>query len=201
MIPPIALPIISRILNQYLKLDAEMQARLKKHHGKVIRFTVSSIDWTFFMEVDHEKLNLKPDHDGPIDAALKATITDLAKNAVDDKAGISDTMELSGDTGMLQAITKIFKSVEIDWEELVSNCTGDTIAHGLGNIVRDVKSFHENLFETKKLNIKEYLQEEINLLTHPYAVEDFCKDVDEFRDQVERLGAKVQFIGNKLEKN
>lgn len=201
MIPPIALPVISRILNQYLKLDTEMQSQLKKYHGNVIRFTVSSIDWTFFIEINNEKLILKSKHEGPIDAALKATIMDLAKNALDDKAGISESMELSGDTAMLQAITRIFKNVEIDWEELVSKCTGDSIAHGIGNIARDVKSFHENLFDTKKLNVKEYLQEEINLLTHPYAVEDFCKDVDEFRDQVERLSARIQLIGNKLEKN
>jgi len=201
MIPPIALPVISRILNQYLRLDAEMQSRLKKYHGKVIRFTISSIDWTFFIEIDHEKLILKPESEKPIDAGLKATITDLAQNAFDEKASISKALELSGDTALLQAITNIFKNVEIDWEELVSKYTGDTLAHCLGNFVRDIKSFHDNLFDTKKLNIKEYLQEEINLLVHPYAVDDFCKDVDEFRDQVERLSVKIQFIENNIEKD
>lgn len=191
MIPSIFLPALSKLLNHYLACDPEMQLRLNPFNGRVLRATISTLDWSFYIKIKDNHLELVDSYDGPIDAAFKAGITSLSKAAFSDKATISEDIELHGDTAMIQTITQVFKQVEIDWEGCLANYTGDTIAHGISTIAKEVKNFHNSIFDTNKLNIKEYLQEEINLLVSPFALEDYCADVDQFRDAVERIEAKI----------
>lgn len=201
MVPKIVLPIIAKILNQYLKLDPEMQNRLEQFNQRTIRITITTFDWTFYVKINHTELELTDNCHEPIDAAFKTDITTLTKAALQDKTSIAPEMELHGDINMIQTIASIFKEVEIDWEECVSSYTGDLVAHQIGQLIRGAKAFQQKLFSTKKLNIKEYLQEEINLLVSAYEVEDFCNDVDLFRDQVERITAKIQLIENYVKEN
>lgn len=192
----IILPVLAQILNRYLKLDPEMQMRLGEFNGRVLRATITTFDWDFYIKIHENHLELTDTNPGLIDAAFKAGITALTAAAFSEKAGITEGVELHGDTAMIQTIITLFKNVEIDWEECLATYTGDAIAHGLGNIARNLKSLHSQLFTTSKLNIKEYLQEEINLLAAPFAIEDFCNDVDAFRDAVERCAAKITIMEN-----
>lgn len=194
MISTLILPLIGRFLNRYLQCDTEMQGRLAKYHHRVIRITVTPFDWTFYCKIENQSIVLLGDYEGPIDAGLKAGITALARSAFAEKFYVSPDIEMQGDVALIEAITTLFKSVEIDWEGYLATYSGDTIAHGASLLVQNVKAFHTRLAETERLNIKEYLQEEINILPHPYAVEDFCKDVDDIRHAVERLDARLSLM-------
>lgn len=201
MLPNIVLPIISRILNQYLKLDPEIQQRLSRFNNRVLRATITTFDWTFYIKIHDEQLELMNICHEPIDATFKADISTLTKAALQDKAAVLPEMELQGDVSMIQTITTIFKEVEIDWEECLANYTGDMIANKVGQVVREVQIFCIKLLETNKLNVKDYLQEEINLLVSAFEMEDFCKDIDLFRDEIERISAKIQMIENYAKEN
>lgn len=201
MIPPIVLPIIARILNQYLKLDEEMHGRLEAYNDRVMRICITTFEWTFFMKIHQGHLELMDNYQGPIDATLRASISDLTKAAIQEKPTVSTSMEVGGDTALLQAVTTIFKQVDIDWEELLAKTTGDTIARGMGNLIRETKAFHDKIFATKKENMTEYLQEEVQLLSHPVVVEGFCNDVDDFRDEIERIEARITLLRQRIEEN
>ncbi len=194
------LPIFERLLNQYLKLDTEMQQQLEAFSGSVIRIRITSLDWQFFIIVKNKHLELKNHYEGPIDASLTSGITQLLKSA-GSESKISQDMELTGNIGLIQALTKIFKSVEIDFEEIMSKYLGDTVAHGLANALKEFKAFNVKLVKTKQENLTEYLQEEINLLIHPLRMSAFTDKIESLRDDVARLEAKVQLLGNRFEKN
>lgn len=196
MVSTLILPIIAKISNEYLQCDPEMQQRLNPYNGRVLRATITTFDWSFYIKIHNQQLEFIDEDPGFIDAAFKAGISALTKAALSEKAGISAEIELHGDTAMIQTIINIFKQVEIDWEECIANYTGDAIAHSIGNVARGIKAFHQKIFATNRLNIKEYLQEEVNLLISPFAIDDFCKDVDNFRDEVERITAKISLIEN-----
>lgn len=196
MVSKLILPIIAKISNEYLQCDPEMKQRLDPYNGCVLRATITTFDWSFYIKIHSQQLELTEDDPGFIDAAFEAGISALTKAAFSEKVGISEEIELHGDTAMIQTIINIFKQIEIDWEECIANYTGDAIAHGIGNVARGIKAFHQKIFETNQLNIKEYLQEEVNLLVSPFAIDDFCKDVDSFRDEVERIDAKISLIEN-----
>lgn len=191
MIPAFTLPLLAKLTNAYLAQDPEMQTRLLRYDNRIVRFTLTTLDWTFFITFKQGRIELLPACNDPIDAALKTTLTALTKTVCNEKAIITEEMELSGDMTLLQDVSKIFRSIDMDWEELISHYTGDIIAHGIGNVTRSLKQFHEKAFSSQKKNISEYLQDEITLLVHPFQLEDFCDEVDDLREAVDRLAVKI----------
>lgn len=187
-------PFIECLLNAYLQRDAEMSHRLKQYHDRIIRVHITSFQWIFYITIDQTRIKMLKAFEGPIDASLKSDIFTLTQAALNDKPTLSQSLELTGDVTLIQAITDIFKAVDVDWEGFVAHYTGDALAHEMGKAVSCFKRFHEKLWDTGKLNLKAYLQEDSNLTVHPYAVEDYCKDVDYFRDAIERLTARLNRI-------
>ncbi|MCB1903235.1 MAG: sterol-binding protein, partial [Gammaproteobacteria bacterium] len=86
---------------------------------------------------------------------------------------------------------KILAAMDIDWEEQLSHFTGDLLAHKTGNLLRTVRNWGTSSSTSLKLDLKEYLQEELRLLPGRLEVETFLGNVDVLRDDVERLQARL----------
>ena len=112
-------------------------------------------------------------------------------------AVFSGDIEISGSSRLAQQFTGILKRIEIDWEEHLSNITGDVIAHQVGEFVRSTASWFNRNWQSSELNLKEYLQEELRLTPGQLEMENFFDDVDQLRDDVERLAARINRLANK----
>jgi len=195
MIIPIFLPLLETAINKYLSLDAEMQARLQKISGKIVRVEISLLELKFFLMINDRKIKVRDHCDDPIDASLKGSpfaFFETWTNNFQGKPIISKDLEITGNLQLIQTINEIFQHIDIDWEEQLAKATGDVVAHQVGNVGRQVRDW---LFETKETvtqNFSEYVQEEAQLLPPRLAIEDFCNDVDVIRDDVERAYARFQ---------
>jgi ubiquinone biosynthesis protein UbiJ len=96
-------------------------------------------------------------------------------------------IRIDGDTEAGHRFKQILAAVNVDWEEQLSQYTGDVIAHQIGRLWRHGKNWVQDSRQRLDRNLSEYLQEEIKLLPRQDEIEQFMSDVDTLRADADRL--------------
>ncbi len=189
---------LEQSLNRVLMLDPEACRRLAELHGRVIRIDLRGTG---------VQLNFAPGHDGRLqivggpelvpDCALSGSPIDLLR-ASDHDSGhaqlFAGRVHIDGDTGVAQRFSDTLARIDIDWEEQLAKLTGDIAAHEIARRARMLGRSGERLGQSARDNLSEYLTEEVRLLPHRFAVDDFLEDVDQLRDAVDRLEARIALL-------
>ncbi len=150
-----------------------------------------------YFRVCLDEIALFGDFDGEPDVAITGSILTLARLAgASGEYAIRDgSIELIGDVEVAQAFQKLLGYGKPDIEEELSGVIGDVAAHRLGEVARSVGSWGKEASATLRQNITEFLQEERRDVPSHYEVEAFTRKVDELRDDVARVEARL----NRLE--
>jgi ubiquinone biosynthesis protein UbiJ len=101
-------------------------------------------------------------------------------------------IRIDGDTESGHRFKQLLATVNIDWEEQLSQYSGDVIAHQLGRFLRHGKEWLQDSRQRLDRNLSEYLQEEIKLLPQQEEVDQFMSDVDALRADTDRLLARFE---------
>jgi ubiquinone biosynthesis protein UbiJ len=101
------------------------------------------------------------------------------------------SLDLTGDAATAQAFQQLLTHARPDIEEELSAVIGDTAAHGLGEFARAAGQWARQTRSIMGDNIREYLQEESRDVPSRYETEQFSKRVNELRDDVDRLAARI----------
>jgi ubiquinone biosynthesis protein UbiJ len=191
----VALAALEAAINAYLRLDPATVRRLAQLSGKVIAVELRGIGFTLFVLPGPERVQVLGRYEGEPDACLRGTPLALARMglAADASAPLfAGEVTISGDVELGQAFKAALDAMEVDWEEHLSRIVGDVLAHQLGNLARGFAAWVGRSGELLGSNLGEYLQEERRALPHPLELEGFLAEVDELRNDVERLEARVQ---------
>ncbi len=179
------------LINQTLSLDPKASQFLKKLQGKKIEINInlSYSSKNFFIQFS--PLGIKCLHltfsssdaiiRGPLHAYLHFARTRDPRGAAE--CGLSFT----GDPETLETLQSLCSNLNIDWEEYLSQWTGDIFAHQIGTILRSAKRSQQVLLDNTQHSIAEYLTEEIKVLPTRGEVEEFLNNVDVLRANTERL--------------
>ena len=187
--------------NRYLALDPDASRRLAALSGKVIAVELSGLNFTFYLLPGPDGIQIRDAYQGEPDTRLRGT--PLALAALGIRRGgpnmlFSGDVEISGDTELGQHFKQILDSVEIDWEEQLSQWVGDVVAHQVGNVARGARKWGAEVLSTLGQDLAEYLQEETRHLPRPAEVEAFLAAVDELRVDTDRLEAHVKRLQENL---
>jgi ubiquinone biosynthesis protein UbiJ len=101
-------------------------------------------------------------------------------------------VRVEGDTALAQHFGTILADLDIDWEEQLSKLTGNIVAHEVGRVARTAAGYADRMRATLEQNLREYLQEEARVLPTRFEIREFLDAVDVLRDDVERLGARIE---------
>ncbi|WP_216027007.1 SCP2 domain-containing protein [Aestuariibacter sp. A3R04] len=104
-------------------------------------------------------------------------------------------LTVEGELAVAQQASGLFQGLSIDWEEVVSQYTGDVVAHTLFASANRVHQTMLSVVNNAKAGLGNALTEEKQIAAPALAVTHFCDQVSDLRDDVERLQAKL----NKLE--
>lgn len=192
--------VLETAINQYLSLDPEIAGQLSSLHGKVIGIDLSGTPIIFFFIPDQNgQLQLLSQYEGQPDCLISGAPLNLLRSTISDNTDstFSGDVHIEGSSGVAQQFTTILKRIDIDWEEQLSRLTGDIIAHQVGNSFRAGSNWFSRNLESTGLNLQEYLQEEARMLPGALELDNFYQDVDQLRDDVERLAARVQRLQKK----
>jgi ubiquinone biosynthesis protein UbiJ len=186
---------LETVLNRYLRLDPEAAARMAGLAGRCIAIELRGIDLTLFMQPGEQGIRIPGEVQQHVDTTLHGTPLALARlglGADTGKSLFSGDVTISGDVETGQAFKDILDDMDIDWEEQLSQFTGDVIAHQVGNMARHTRRVLSHGRVTLERDLGEYLREELRVLPARIEVDNFSADVDRIRTDTDRLAARIR---------
>ena len=194
-LPQLFIASVETAFNRYLALDPEALSQLAGMEGKIVSIEIKGLNERLFLFPGDDGIMVLSDFDGDADTTLSGTPLALAKLSLSEDAAavlFSGDVTISGDTRLGHQFKKILAQVNIDWEEQLSRLVGDITAHQIGNALRGFGQWFDRSKQSMELDLGEYLQEESRLLPARAEIDRFIHQVDELRESVDRLQARVQ---------
>ena len=189
-------------LELYLKQDPEALRRCAVLEGKVIALDITGVGLSLYFMPGANGILVAGHYEGETDTRLRGSPFGFAKLMLGSREDtlFEGSVEIQGDTEAGQEFQNILSAVDWDWEEQLSQVTGDVIAHQTGSLARKATQFINNSSSTLQQDVSEYLQEEVRLLPGRIEVGYFLEEVDQVRADVDRLSARVERLLRTYEK-
>jgi len=185
-------PLLDKLLARYLQADPPLvAATLAALAGKVIGLSLTIPELRFFLLLRHDTLQVCADYDGEPDTWIRGSVFDLLRLSVAESSGAAVHLEIVGDVHLGQKLQQLFNEIEFDWEELLVPLFGDIGAHQLGEGARATAHFLGRSIESLAYSGGEFLRAELRIAPSPEELDDFIDGVEQLRDSVERLGARL----------
>jgi ubiquinone biosynthesis protein UbiJ len=185
---------ISKAVNAYLALDNQSMHRMAVLENKTMTFVLLPFHFVFQCEFQEGRFILTEGEGKSFDAKLTGTPLQLLSVMWDKQnraSFFSDDLVIEGDAELGQEVAALFDQLHIDWEEYLSQFTGDVPAYHLGQLLRRTSKWFKQSKETLSQNIDEYLHEEANCFPPLEALQDLYNDIDELRMDVDRFEARI----------
>jgi ubiquinone biosynthesis protein UbiJ len=207
---------IELAINQLLKLDDESQQRLKKLSGKSLQVTIKELPWpllfSFSEQVDvravmaadaadndlEPRSELKPElKPEPVDCLIELNLETLPK--LRDSSKLTQLIQqkqlnLIGDIYVAQTFSGLLKDLDIDWEELLSQYTGDVVAHQTFTSMKALFATAKTQIEQGALELGERLTQNDSIAVKPSEMVEFSRGVSDLRSITERLSARIALL-------
>ena len=185
---------IERLLDDALGLDPETCAALSGLSGKVVDLEIAGAG-AIRLRIDGERIRIESrDETRDADVAVRGAPLSLLRFAFggDREALIlSGEVSLRGDIGLATRLQQIVARMDIDPEEVLAQRIGDTPAHQLMRGARGLGNWMLDSGSAFLVDVSEYLRYEAAMTPRREQVERFVRDVDDLRDDVERLDARI----------
>lgn len=197
----IALKRIEQLVNDLLRLDEVNLEKLASLHGKRIAIQINDFDSKVYLFLTRQGIELQSYSNATANVTIKAPALTYLQLAMSNRRNHTVTpgdMEITGDVGLAQQFQSILKDLEIDWEEYISQWTGDYMAHKTGNLVRGIREYIKETSQMIGMDISEYLRYEKRQLPDQSEVNEFVTAVDIIRNDVERLQQRLTRVDKQL---
>ncbi len=179
-------------INHVLQYDPAVQQQLRPLQGRLLALNIGA--QAVFVRILDAGIGLSFSNDAEPDAILSGSLTDfLALAAAQDKANtlINSAIDMSADSEFAIGLTRIAQQLDIDWEALLSPLTGGLLAHQLGKGLRGLLRWGQSAAPVYRTAVKEYLEDEAQLLTPAPLLEQFADEVDQLKLATDRLAARL----------
>ena len=180
-------------INLVLKKDPATLEKFAALQGKVIAFELNELDLTLYLFPHAEGVQVQYLYQGKADTTLTGSPLAFINMSLDDSSEsfFSGEIRIKGDIELGQQFKRLFDQIDLDWEEWLSDYSGDLIAFKAGSLVRNLTSWGNDAFKILKLDAREYLQDEGQLSPRANELENFVTSISELRDNTARLEARV----------
>ncbi len=192
--------LVETAINRYLALDPEMLNKMEEFSGKVIKLEIIGLNKTLYMLPDSRGIRVRTEYEGEADTTLRGTPISLFKMGLAANAAkllLKGEVEISGDTRLGHQFKNMFSQMDIDWSEPLANLLGDTVAYQLQQSGKKLGGWGKNTMESVSRSVSEYLQEESRDLVTEAELNNFYDEVDQLRNDVDRLQAKINALSLK----
>lgn len=191
----LVLPVTASI-NHLLAQEPWARRQLVPHAGKLACFDFGAFQ--IRMRVTCDALLERADSAEPANVTIRIKLSDLPLIAQNRERAFS-YVKIEGDAEFANTISQLSKSLRWEAEHDLERWTGPVAAQ---RIVSGARSAFENARTSQhKLaeNVAEFFLEEEPLLVRPLALAEFSADVGRVRDDVERMGKRIERLEQRLQ--
>lgn len=189
-----ALTSAEKIINAALRYDPATRLKLARLSGKILALKITApVAFDVFVAPLDEEIQLMAHWDGDVDTQLSGSLMALVQISTTEIHNLKYSgFTAMGDLGLLADLQQLLKQVDIDWEDMLSQFTGDIIGHQVASVIRAKFGWVKDRAQTATRLTKEFLTEEYQALVSKPELEDFYQQVDELRLAVDRAAARVE---------
>lgn len=186
-------------INGALRYDPGTRLALTKLQGQVLAISVITPEFDLYLIPDEDSLRLQGHYEGEVTTRLRGHLPALSQLAIANSTSLSDSgVEVIGSTTLLSNLQRTLGSLEIDWEEALSQLLGDVLGHQAAQRIRQrVGWAGERLTSAQRL-LSEYLTEELGSLPAAAELDDFYQQVDRLRMGTDRLGSRIEQLTRRI---
>ena len=188
-------PLLTRILNHLITQNSWARGELQPFSGQTVAIYLGPVTANLTVL---ENGGLAMAGESAIDDASISLSPSLALRILAKDTAASSQVQITGNTELAKALAKVLQGMRWDYEEDLSKIIGDIPATQANAFAK--KTYSEA--KSKVINVTEmlteYWQEENPLIAKKRHVESFVKDVDQLRDDVERLEKRIEKLKHAL---
>jgi ubiquinone biosynthesis protein UbiJ len=193
-----ALASAEKMLNAALRYDPATRIGLAQLEGKIIALQITTPGINIFIMPMYDELRLMGNWDGDVDTRISGSLLALAQLAQTEIHNLKDSgVTVMGDLSLLADMQRLVKNLDVDWEEMLSQFTGDIIGHQAAQLIRAKFGWAKDRAKSAQRLTGEFLTEELKALPGKPELEDFYRQVDDLRLAVDRAAARVEAIINR----
>lgn len=189
-------------VNNSLAYDPATRQALLALDGKVLHIVSSLPAQSVYVLFVGSHVELWSLFEGAPDTTLSGSASAFLQlwRARSKPTALSDSgVALSGDSALLQQLQGISKHLDIDWEALLAEYTGDVIAHQLGRTARGAGYWLRGARREAERLMSEFLQFESHTVPSRHEVQGFCREVDDLQLRMDRLQAGIDVLKQRKE--
>jgi ubiquinone biosynthesis accessory factor UbiJ len=185
---------IEVIANRVLALDPEAQQQLNQFSDKVIHLEISDLTLNYYLLFPNATVVVLTEHQTKPAASISGKLSAFIGAAANENSGdavFSGDLSFTGDVHTIRKFQSFIQSLQIDWQQPISEIFGDVFSHNLSKAFKHFGGFIKQFVEQTRLDIPEYLQHEIQVTPSAYEINDFFSQVDQLRSHSDRLIARI----------
>ena len=186
--------LLGRLLDGALELDPETRHALARLAGKVVDLDIAGVG-AVRLHIDDGRIRAGPrDDTADADVTIRGAPLSLVRFVLAgdrEKLILGEEVSLHGDIALATRLQQIAGRMDIDFEEAIAERIGDIPAHEIVRGMRGLGGWMRAAGAALLEDVSEYLRHEAAVMPSTGDVERFAHAVDEIRDDVERLEARV----------
>ena len=186
---------LEKSIETLLKMDPDTRERLDSISGKTVRVNVTAPSMSLLLSVSDGGVQLiQPDDHSEltVDTTISGSLSSLRSLLNGNQAVYTGDVLIEGDIGVSQQLKQIIANIDPDWQDTISPFLGDGLTHRLDMAQARLGRWLERTRTSARMNSRDYLQEEAELVAPNSEVQWFCEQVDELRANVDRMTARLQ---------
>ncbi len=194
-LPGLLASAIERAVDEAIRNDASAPERLGSLDGRCVQLALSGLGIDLFFIGQSDRLKIVAESDLPPNTVIRGSPTALLAMAAPDWLDADSGVGIEGDAGAAQALEKLMRRLDPDWEQLLVQQLGDVIGHQVWRLLSDSLAGGQRLAGVAGDQVGHYLREESGLLVTQAEAQSFTRDVDELREAVDRLEVSLRRKG------
>ncbi len=188
--------------NRLLTLDEQVIQRCTALQGHSIALEITDLEITLYCHPGNWgiRLSRKPPAK-PVDATISGRLLALFALAVEDdkiSTSIRQRVSIHGDANIAQQIQKIISGLDIDWEEVLSQYSGDILAVQIHRKARQAGEYFKQNLQALMQTSSEYLREEARLTPTLPEFERFQQQITAVRQDADRCEARMYQLQKRI---
>jgi ubiquinone biosynthesis protein UbiJ len=187
---------LAAALNGLVSLDGDHRRRLRGLEGRSLGIELRGPELRFVLLVEDGHFELHPE-ETEASAWVGATPGGFLSMAASGGRATSTDLQLEGDAESARRFQEFFAGLDPDWEEGITRIFGDVIGFQLSRMLHGGLDLATNARDSLGRNVSEYLREESRQLVSSTEVNEFLDQVDDLRDDVARLEARVRRLAKR----
>ena len=187
------LPVIEEAINSYIGVDVDLYQKLGILEGRVIAIEIIPLTDTFYFFFKNNRVEVKINRNNiHTDIFIKGSPILLSKAIFSSASTRSmNGIEIRGDAEVARTFSELLSNIDIDWEEYFSQYIGDVAAYNIGLMFTELNNWIKYAKNSFIDNLSDYINEETDLLPSKGDIENFISQVDQLRDSIDRLDARL----------